>query len=215
MGKAVIIGAGTYGQVYAEYLDEVSRYEVSGFLDDDPAKAGTSIRGVPVLGPTEALDRLGDQGIHNVFAPIGNNRRRVELLEEARSLGLKTPCFIHPSNHLHRSIQVGDGVYILEGCHVMPLTVFEDYAMVSAGVNVAHHVTVGRGAFLSQGSNVGASLEIGAFAFVGIASVIMTGVKRVGRDSVVGAGAVVIRDVPDDTVVVGNPAKPLRESRRG
>ena len=92
----------------------------------------------------------------------------------------------------------------------MPLSVIGDYTMISMGVNIAHHTNVGEACFFSQGTNIGASINIKALAYVGISATLMTGVKEVGEDSLIGAGAVVIKDVPDNAVVAGVPAKVLR-----
>ena len=92
----------------------------------------------------------------------------------------------------------------------MPLTHLSDYVMISMGVNVAHHVHLEVGCFLSQGSNIGASIHIGSESFIGISSTIMTGVSNIGKNTTIGAGAVVIKNVDDNAVVVGNPAKILK-----
>ncbi len=85
--KSVIIGAGTYGEVYLAYLREAG-VDVVGFLDDADAVQGREIRGVPVLGKTETLGSLaGTHGVRAVYCPLGNNPLRVQFLKKARELG--------------------------------------------------------------------------------------------------------------------------------
>lgn len=203
----VIVGAGTYGQVYAAYLSE--HYKVLGFIDDDPSLANEWVAGIRVLGNSEYLFNEVSSS-HAVFVPLGENQIRSEFLINLRNSGFDTPSFIHPQTIIHSSVQVGNAVYILPGTIIMPHTVLEDNVMVSVGVNIAHHVHVGRGSFFSQGCNIGASILIGDYAYFGIGSTIMTGISKVGRNSLIGAGTVVIRDVEDQAVMVGNPAKFLR-----
>ena len=210
MDRAVICGAGTYGQVYSEYISEQKKFEIVGFLDDDDEKIGKFYNGFEVLGPVGNFESIQNLNIKAIFAPIGNNKVRVRLLEKARSLGYETPCFIHESALIHSSVKIGNAVYVLPNSSIMPLTNLADYVMVSMGVNIAHHVNLDFGCFLSQGSNIGASLNIGAQSFVGIASTIMTGVKRIGKNTTIGAGALVIKDVEDNAVMIGNPAKVLK-----
>jgi sugar O-acyltransferase (sialic acid O-acetyltransferase NeuD family) len=205
----VIIGAGSYGVVYKEYLQADGHWDVRAFLDDDPAMQGTTVSGLPVLGTTEELPRLRERGIEGVFAPIGKNAVRMRLLERARAAGLRTPNFIHASVITDSRPAPDSGVYILAGTVIMPLVQIGEFVMISMGVKIAHHTTLERGVFLSTGVNVGAGIHVGERAFLGIGCTVVTKVRSLGADSMVGAGAVVLKDVLAGVTVVGVPARPL------
>lgn len=205
--NCVIVGAGTYGQVYAEYLKE--EYEIMGFIDDAANLHNTEIKGIKVLGDFNFLLENFSKDT-NVFIPIGNNKVRVELLNKVIKSGFKTPNFIHKNTLIHSSVKIGKCVYILPGTQIMPLTEIKDFVLISMGVNIAHHTVIEQGGFFSQGSNIGASIHFKEKVFCGIASTVMTGVKEVGINSLIGAGAVIIKDVPDGATVVGNPGKIIK-----
>lgn len=208
--KSVIIGAGTYGEVYLAYLQEAGT-EIVGFLDDAQEMQGKTVRGVPVLGKTDLLPTLAEtHGVRAVYCPLGNNRLRVRFLTWARELGYATPRYIHPSVVISPGVEIGDGVYILPNSLVMPYVKLGNFSMLSVGVNLIHHTVLKEGVFLSNGVNLGASIVAGKLAYIGMGSTIMTGVKTLGEDCLVGAGAVVIRDVPAYAVVAGVPAKVLK-----
>lgn len=208
--RSVIIGAGTYGEVYLAYLQEAG-VEVVGFLDDNKTIQGTNVKGVPVLGGVDLLQTLkSTYGVEAVYCPIGNNKLRVRFLSLAKELGYKTPNYIHPSVIISPNVTIGDGVYILLGTSIMPYTVIKDYVMISMNVGLAHHSILENGVFLSTGCNFGASIHANKYAYCGISSTIMTGIKELGEDCLIGAGAVVIRDVPDRAVVAGVPAKVIK-----
>ena len=210
MMKSVIIGAGKYGAVYLSYLKEAG-IEIIGFLDDDPKEWEKSVDGIPVLGSISKLESLkATHNVEAVYCPLGNNRLRVKLLRHAERLGYHTPNYIHPSVTISPNVKIGKGVYILLGTNIMPDTVIEDYVMISMGVNVAHHNILGIGTFLSTGCNFGASIEAHPYTYCGIGSTIMTGLHSLGKDCLIGAGAVVIKDVPDGAVVAGVPAKVIK-----
>lgn len=145
-----------------------------------------------------------------VYCPIGNNKIRVNILERAESLGYQIPNYIHPSVIISSDVSIGKGVYILLGTHIMPYVTIEDYVMISMGVNIAHHSILRKGTFLSTGVNFGASILAKEYSYIGISSTIMTGLKELGANCLIGAGAVVIKDVPDNAVMAGVPAKLLR-----
>lgn len=209
--KSIIIGAGKYGEVYLSYLQEAGA-DVVGFLDDDPKVAELSFGGLPVLGPTSILPTLKDRfGIEAIYCPLGNNRLRVKFLEQARCLGYQTPCYIHPSVKISPDVSIANqGVYILGNTYIMPHVVIDQDVMISVGANIIHHTTLRQGVFVSNGVNLGASLIADEFAYIGMGSTIMTGVTKLGRDCLIGAGAVVIKDVPDGAVMAGVPAKVIK-----
>lgn len=208
--KNVIIGAGKYGEVYLAYLQEAG-VNIVGFLDDNEALLGKNIKGVPVLGKTSLLNTLKKtDGVEGIYCPIGNNELRVFMLSKAASLGYKTPNYIHPSVIVSPNVEIGQGVYILLGTTIMPHTIIKDYVMISMGVHLAHHTVLDTGVFLSTGCNFGASIHASKYAYCGISSTIMTGIHRLGESCLIGAGAVVIKDVPDKAIVAGVPAKILK-----
>lgn len=206
MKKCIIIGAGTYGQVYAEYLKDF--YLVTGFYDDDLSLQNREIGGIKVKGSVD--EALKNEKGCAVFIPIGNNPVRLSLFERFIDAGFELPSFIHPNTMIHESVNIGKSVYILPGTHIMPLTSIGDFTMISMGVNIAHHNMIEKGCFFSQGTNVGASMHIKELAYVGIGATLMTGVKEIGSDCLVGAGAVVIKNVPNNAIMAGVPAKILR-----
>jgi sugar O-acyltransferase (sialic acid O-acetyltransferase NeuD family) len=207
MKNAIIVGAGTYGQVYVEYLKNT--YNIIGYIDDDDSLTGKKIDNIKVLGDRKFLFNHMDKNT-SIFVPIGNNEIRMDLLQKLTDMGFSAPSFIHPNSIIHDSVQIGKSVYILPGTNIMPCTVLKSYIMISVGVNISHHTIIEDGCFISHGSNIGASIHIQTKAYFGIASTIMTGVKNIGRNTLIGAGAVVIKDLPDNAVVAGVPAKILK-----
>lgn len=204
MRSCIIYGAGTYGQVYAAYLKEF--YNVLGILDDNHELIGTTIDSLPVLGNLSYLEKNTNKDIA-IFVPIGSNLTRVKILNQVRYLGYETPSFIHKDTQIHDSVVVGQAVYILPTTSIMPFSKIGSDTMISMGVNVAHHVLIEDGCFFSQGVNIGASIEIQKHSYIGIGATIMTGVKSVGANCLVGAGSVVIKGIPPYAKMVGNPAR--------
>lgn len=137
--KSVIIGAGTYGEVYLSYLVEAG-VEVVGFLDDNQDLAGKMVRCVPVLGAIALLNDLQQaHGVEAVYCPIGNNGLRVKVLTQAQELWYKTPNFIHHSVEIASSVKIGEyGIYLLPSTVVMPWSEINDFVMVSVNTVISH-----------------------------------------------------------------------------
>lgn len=208
--KAIIIGAGTYGEVYATYLKE-DGIDVIGFIDDNASSHNKKINGISVLGSFEVLknDKIKSQ-VSDVYCSIGNNEIRVEMLEKSLELGYSVPNFIHSSVQITKEVKIGKGVYILPNSTIMPHTILEDFVMISMGSKIAHHCVLEKGCFVSTGVNFGASITLKKKSFIGIGATLMTGVKIIGENVTIGAGAVVIKDIPDHATVVGNPGRVIK-----
>jgi sugar O-acyltransferase (sialic acid O-acetyltransferase NeuD family) len=209
--RAVIFGAGTYGQVYSKYLEEY--YEILGYIDDNNLLNGTTVGQYSVLGNINFLFNSISKDVA-VFVPIGNNTVRVNLLSKIASKGYEIPSFIHKTVIMDTTVELGKAIYILPSSNIMPFSKIQDYTMISMGVNIAHHVNIEKGCFFSQGVNIGASIYIKEYAYFGIGSTVMTGVSSVGKSALIGAGTLIIKNVPDEVVMIGNPGKILRTNVR-
>jgi len=209
MKKCIVYGAGTYGQIYAKYLED--EYFIHGYIDDNPTLIGQTINGIKVLGNRiYSIELLKANPDLDIFVPIGDNNLRHKLMCIYNELGFNTPSFIHKNANIDNSVEIGNGVYVLPGTNIMPFTKILDYTMISMGVNIAHHTLIEEGCFFSLGTNIGASINIRHKAYIGIAATLMTGVKEIGANSLIGAGSTVIRDVPENAVMIGSPARVLR-----
>ncbi|GAA4907404.1 hypothetical protein GCM10025789_28630 [Tessaracoccus lubricantis] len=207
-GPLTIIGAGSYASTIVE-LAESCGYSVDALLDDDPVKVGSDIDGIRVDGPiAAALERLPDGA--SVAVAIGHNDTRLKWLMECRHRGLTTPHLISPHAVVSPRADIGDAVYLHPGCHVWSHASLALGTILSPHATVAHHTSLAASCFVSSGANVGASITVGEASMFGMASAVSTGVRHVSPHTLVGAGAVVIRDTEPYGVYVGNPARLLR-----
>lgn len=214
MKKAIIVGAGKHGEVYLSYLRAVG-INILGFIDDDKHKVGKVFQGTQVIGTYEDLfSKKFKDKITEVYCPIGDNKTRQDYLKSLKNEGYVTPNFIHPSVILAPDITIGDeGIYMLQGNYIMPFTVIGNYFMMNMGCTIGHHVTIDEGVFISSGARIGASIHISNGAYFGTGCTIKTGVDFIGTSAIIGAGAVVIKNVEDYNVVAGNPAKVLENKK--
>ncbi len=212
--KAVIWGAGGHAKVVADIL-RLSGLEVVGFLDEvNSGRRGQPFFGSVVLGGVEQLDSLLHSGVRRAFVGFGNNWRRLEAGNLLESRGFELVKAIHPAAVVAADVKLGAGTMVAAGAVVNPGSGIGKNVIVNTRASIGHDCVVNNGAHVGPGASVAGSVIIGRCAWLCIGSTIIDK-KRVGADSIVGAGAVVIHDVPDGAAVAGVPAQMLRRAKKG
>lgn len=189
-------------------------YECIGFLDDDRSKWGTRVSGLPVLGPLEsALDHRDHLFVNGIGSPT-TYRLKPELI--ART-GLSRAAFatlVHPTAYLSRSARLGAGTVIFPNVTINSGARVGDHVLVLGNSVLSHDVIIGDFTCVTAGVSLSGGVELADSCYLGTNASVRGGV-RVGRGSLVGMGSVVLRDVEPDSVVAGNPARPLHRRRPG
>ena len=204
----LIIGAGGHGKVVADIL-RAAGSPAAGFIDADPARAGQSVGGLRVLGPVNRLEHLArDHGADRAVIAIGDNRARVELAAEVQRAGLALASAIHPAANVASNARLASGVVICMGAAIGAEAQIGELCIVNTNASVDHECVLDVGVHIAPRAALAGRVEVGREAFVGIgASVIQC--RKIGSRATVGAGAVVVRDVPADSTVVGVPARAM------
>lgn len=208
--KLVICGAGQTGRMVGEFLRRQPRLEGIGYLDDDAALHGRSFYGLPVLGGTDLLPDLRDRGVEAALPVLGNMGVRLRLFRTLHDLGFVVPSIVDPSANLCSDVELGCGSMISLGTNVLTNVRIGKYAMIGTGITIGHDVTIGANCVIGGNTVVGASTTIGANFNAGTGVVIAAGRKTIGDNVFLCAGAVVMKDVPDNAVVLGNPGRVVR-----
>lgn len=181
-----------------------------GFLDNDPAKAATSFHGLPVFGPVADIPSLASEDLYFVNLITGSTAARYETTLEAVRLGARLANFIHPSVDLSMT-DLGVGNYIQEAVVLQAEVTLGSNSSIHMGSLIGHESRLGSSVFVAHAVSVSGCCTIGDGSFVGTNATILPRVN-IGKWCVIGAGSVITRDVPDYSVVVGNPGRVVRQN---
>lgn len=200
----LVIGASGHGKVVLATLLELGE-EVAAVLDDDPARRGGELLGVPVEGPI--VDAAGSG--RNAILAIGNNHDRHRLSASA-PFGWR--AVVHPTARVHPSVRLGEGAFVAAGAVLQPDVVIGPHAIVNTGATIDHDCVVGTCAHVAPGVHLAGDVTLGEGSLVGIGACVTPGVT-IGDWAIVGAGAAVVRDLAAGLTAVGVPARLTTDPR--
>jgi sugar O-acyltransferase (sialic acid O-acetyltransferase NeuD family) len=214
--KFVIIGAGGQGREVLDIFEACNNagedYEVLGYLvESNYGNPGTLINDKPILGDLDWLEP--HKSNVQVVTGVGDPALRQRLIIRAREYGAHFGNIIHPSVILTRRISFGEGIVIAAGCILTNQIHIGNHVHVNYDCTIGHDTSLEDFVTLSPGVHVSGNVMLREGCYVGTGAVIIEK-KTIGAWSLIGAGSVVIADVPPNSVVVGNPAKVIK-SREG
>jgi sugar O-acyltransferase (sialic acid O-acetyltransferase NeuD family) len=219
MKKYVILGQSNYA--VAIILDSLASLETSPFSVDIvanmPKEANESlafpyaIEGVLTTEITHTDWQSMDYDGYFVGS-IGKSRQAIVAFFE-KECGIKTTHYttlMHPSSVCASTVKVGAGVHIGPLSIIAPYAVLGDFTVINRQVSVGHHTILGNFVTFNPGTNVAGCCKIGDNVTIGTGATILDSLS-IGANSIIGAGAVVTKDVPENVVVYGVPAKIIRQ----
>ncbi|MEZ5063072.1 MAG: acetyltransferase [Solirubrobacterales bacterium] len=206
----ILIGCGGFGRETAAAVEAINAVEPSwrlrGFLDDSPELEGERVSGVPVLGP---VDAVADHPRAAIVITTGRPADYVSRSRLATRLGLEEERYatlIHPDASVGSSCSIGPGTVLLAQVTLTTDVVVGKHVAAMPQVVLPHDAVVGDFATIASGVRVGGGCLIGSEAYMGSGSSLREGLT-VGRRAMVAMGAIVTRDVPDERLWCGFPAR--------
>jgi sugar O-acyltransferase (sialic acid O-acetyltransferase NeuD family) len=206
-----ILGAGGHARVLVDAIQAERRYKVVGALDDDEAKHGTTIAGVPVRAAIsrEAINLF--QARLAIIA-IGDNQVRAAVNGRLHGL-LAWIKVIHPRAHIASDVMIGDGTVLLAGAVVQTGAQIGRHVIINTCSSVDHGSRIGDYSHVAPGAHLGGTVIVHEGAVIGIGATVING-RTVGRWGTLGAGAVAVTDIPDNAMAFGVPARCVREKKQ-
>lgn len=216
MKKLVILGGRGIGMIAASVAQDLGYFEVLGFLNDVVPVGNTvgKYKKHPVLGVTDDVKKyLEDESVYFFIGYIGMQNEK-EVFEKITKLNIPRERFatlIHPTAIIPRGYcKIGYGVLISPLAQLSPDTTVEDNCILLANSFLGHDSTMKRFSHITANSVVGGNVTLGKGAHVGTNATVRENIN-IGDFAIVGSGSVVLNDIPDNSIYVGNPAKLLRK----
>jgi sugar O-acyltransferase (sialic acid O-acetyltransferase NeuD family) len=208
MTDVIVLGAAGTALDVLECLEAQSTYRCLGFLDDDAAKQGTRLAGLPVLGPLADASRWPRAGFVDALGSPASFHRRPSIIAQTAVPPEHFITVIHPRAVVSARASIGPGSLVYPNVVIGPNARLGMHVTVLANTVVNHDAVIGDWTILASGVNVSGRVRIGDCCYLGTGSVVIHD-GAVGDGALIGMGAVVTREVASGSTVVGNPAHPV------
>lgn len=212
--RPMVIWGGTgHAGVVREALDP-QRWRISAIFDRRPIPS--PFDDIPLFVGTDGfvhwLQAQGDMESISGAVAIGgtDGRSRLQMADLFRSYELLLPSIIHRTAFVAATATYGEGCQVLALAAVCANAKLGCSVIVNTAASIDHDCVVGDGVHIAPGARLAGEVVIEECAFIGTGAIILPRL-HIGQGAIIGAGAVVTRDVPDNAIVIGNPARNIRD----
>lgn len=197
-----ILGIGGHAKVVIDAAN-CSGILIEDLFDDDSKKWGTNFCGKQVKGPiNNSIKGLS-------IIAIGDNKIRYIIHNKVPYAHWKT--VIHPSAIISEDVIIGEGTVIMAGVIIQAGTRIKSHCIINTGSCIDHDCIIDDFVHIGPNCSVAGGVKISEGAFIGIGSSIIP-YKTIGRWTTIGAGSVVINDIPENCTAFGVPAKLIKHN---
>ena len=208
MCKWYIYGAGGLGletmDILLNSLSNIhsQNYELA-FLVDNPYVS--EINGFKVVSWNDHETNA------KVTIAVGEPEIRATLAKKCESNGLSLASIISPTAFISSSAIIDNGVIVGPFASVQAQAYLASNVAINTQAIIGHHVSVMNSAVISSQANLGGASKIGEKCYIGMGALVKEKVS-IGSQSILGMGSVAYRDIPDEIIAIGNPARPIKKN---
>jgi sugar O-acyltransferase (sialic acid O-acetyltransferase NeuD family) len=216
MKNIVLIGGGNQAHYTIDIINKEKKYNIVGIIDSIH-DIGSDRFGYKILGRQEDIVKLVDQyNIEGGVISIGDNWVRYYVSEQIKK---QIPNFnfvnaIHPSVIIGDNVELGEGIVMMAGCIINPKSKIGNFTFFATGAQVDHDCNIKNHSSISAGSVTGGYVTLGEFSAITLGVTVIDRLK-IGKNTVVGAGSLVLKDLSDNVLAYGNPCKVIRTRKEG
>ncbi len=211
VNKIAIYGAGGFSREVKMLIDQInqknSEYEFVGFFDDF-AEKGKVINGYKILGGMSELNLINFK--LGVVVAIGNTSIKENVVKKISNNNIYFPKLIHPSALIgNDNVHIGEGTIICAGNIITVDITIGSHVILNLNCTVGHDTEIGDYCSIMPSVNVSGEVKLANNVYVGTGAKIINKIN-VGVNSIIGAGAIVVKSLPSNCTAVGVPAKPIQ-----
>jgi sugar O-acyltransferase (sialic acid O-acetyltransferase NeuD family) len=194
--KVYLYGASGHAKVVMD-IAKLAYIEVPCLIDDNPEVK--ELDGLPVFHSAD--------GLSPIIVTIGDCQIRKEIVQKLGKREYMT--IVHPNAIKAESVQLGYGSVIMAGAILNPYVKVGNHCIINTGASLDHDVHIGDFVHVAPHSTLCGEVVVGEGTWIGAGTTIIQG-THIGKNCYIGAGSVVVKDIPDNILCYGNPARVIR-----
>lgn len=211
----VLIGGGTQVSYTIDIIEKENKHKIIGIIDSIK-DIGHKIENYKVIGKQEDMIRIvNEYSIEGCVISIGDNWTRKAIYEQicGYSIKLNWPNVIHPSVIIGNNVKIGQGMIAMAGVIINSNSKLGDFVNLYTNCNIEHDCIINDYASISAGVVLGGLVEIGKFSAISLNATVFDRLC-IGENTVVGAASLITKNLPDDVLAYGVPAKIIRKREK-
>ena len=206
MKKLGIYGCGGAGRESKEIAELMGCWEEIFFIDD--AYSNDTFRGIQRMNYQEFLEMYNASEVE-ITISLGEPELKEKLYYRLKKDGFSFANIIHPTAIISPSATVGRGLILKSHSFISADAVVGENVSIEENGIIGHDSIIGDHCQISANVVVAGGCTIGNSTYIGLSVPIIQG-AHIGANSVISMGSVVVRDIPDNVIAVGNPARPMK-----
>ena len=207
----ILVGGGGHCKSVID-VAESAGYTILGILDK-PEEIGKHVFGYEIIGTDDDMAKYADKAVFVVtVGQIKSPDLRIKLHNMLAEAKCELATIIASTAYVSKYATIGKGTVVMHNAFINAGANVGKGCIINTSSIIEHEATVGDYCHISTGATVNGAAKVGEQSFVGSQSVVNQCVA-IGERVVIGAGSAVISDLPDGSVVVGVPAKPINKTR--
>jgi sugar O-acyltransferase (sialic acid O-acetyltransferase NeuD family) len=203
----IIFGAGEIAELAFFYFKKYSEYRIEAFTIDEEYISQNQLLNLPII-PFNEISKKYPTNAFDFFVALSYsklNSIRKDKYNNLKILGYHLASFISPQATI-LSNSIGDNCFILENNVIQPYVTIGNNVTLWSGNHVGHHSTIKDHNFISSHVVISGSVTINEQCFIGVNATIRDHIN-IGEKSIIGAGAIILRDVEANGLYIGQGAE--------
>jgi len=215
--KIIILGTGGNSVDILDTLNDLNSsrkgpiYQCIGFLDDDPQRWGIDLGGATILGPLKSAIKYKDCFFINGIGSPLNFWKKSIIIKQTGMPEDRFETIIHPTASVSKMAILGKGTVVFQNVVVTSNVKIGNHVVILPNSVVSHDDIIGDYTCIAGGVCISGRVSVGNSCYLGTNSSII-GDAIIGDCCMVGMGSVVLKSVPENSTVIGNPARFLRKT---